>query len=125
EDRALGNTHLDQVIETIVEQNRRIIETDGQGAEEDLEHLFVDIEVDRGRSLRVGTLEVEDRLVPFPPQRATQGVWSQSGTVITDIVFELLTLLRHHPGDDLAHGPVGTVEHFLLGTVEGVIAEAL
>ena len=51
-----------QIVEAVVEQDLRIEQIDGEGAEEHLEHFFVQQEVDRGERLRIAAVEVEDRL---------------------------------------------------------------
>jgi hypothetical protein len=49
EQRSFGNAHVDQVIEPVIEQDLRIEDHDHVDAEEHLEHVFVEVEIDRGR----------------------------------------------------------------------------
>jgi hypothetical protein len=53
EQRALGDAHVDQVVEAVVEDDLRIHDVDREGAEEHLEHVFVEEEVHRALGLRI------------------------------------------------------------------------
>ena len=89
EDAAGRNPHFEQVVEAVVEQDLRVEQIDGERAEEHLEHLFVQQEVDRRRRLRIAAVEVEDRLVALAPQRAGDLVRAVAHAVVVDPVLEL------------------------------------
>ena len=87
--RARRNAHLDQIVEAVVEQDLRVEHLDHVDAEEHLEHFFVQQKVDRGDRLRIGAVEIEDRLVAFAPQRAGDLVGPVAHAVVVDLVFEV------------------------------------
>src|SRR6185295_4449291 len=63
EQRAFRNLDLDQIVEAIVEQDLRIEHHDHVDAEEHLEHVFVEIEVDRAFRLRIGAAPIQDHAI--------------------------------------------------------------
>ena len=47
QDAPRRDPHFEQIVETVVEKDLRIEQIDGEGAEEHLEHFFVQQKVDR------------------------------------------------------------------------------
>ena len=65
--RSLGNVHLHQIIKAVVKHNLRVKHHDHVDAAEHLEHLFVEIKIDRADRLRVGAIKIKNNFVFVTP----------------------------------------------------------
>ena len=122
QDAAGGDLHVDEFVEAVVEQDLRVEDVDEEGAQEHLEHLFVEEEIDRADRLRVGAGEVEVRHIALAPQAARDLVRPHAHAVVVDVVLEVGLLLGHHHLDDGAHRALVAVEH--LGHRRDVVIDA-
>ena len=103
EQRAFRDLDLDEVVEAVVKQDLRVEYHDHVDAEEHLEHVFVEIEVDRAFRLRIGAGPIEDHAIADALHGAAELVGSVAASVVADVVFEdellfgdgLLNELRH------------------------------
>ncbi len=120
---AMGNTHLHQVIEAVVEHDLGVEDHDHVHAAEHLEHFFVQVEVDGTDRLGIRTLKIKDDLIPFPPHGALDAVGPHTQAVIANIVLEELLFLRHRGLDQLAHGALVAIQQLVQGRVENVITK--
>ena len=83
--RAVGQTGFDQIIETVIEQNLWIIDHDEVDADEHLEHAFIQIEVNRSSRLWISPGPVEDGFVAFAPDGCTLD--AEGGVWVADALF--------------------------------------
>ena len=123
--RALGQGHVNEVVEAVVEQDLGVEDHDHVDPDEHLEHAFVQIEVDRPRRLRRGAGPIEEGVVAFAPDRELHLERAVAAAVVVDIVLERLRLLGQVLHDQLAHGAIGALEQRLAGLLVGVAAEAV
>ena len=124
QDRARRDVDVDQVVETVVEQDLRVEDVDEEGPEEHLEHLFVQEKVHRADRLRVGAREIEIDLIALSPQRAGDLVGAHPHAVVVDEVLEIDLGLGDDDLQDFGHGPLVAVQHFFHRGDEVVDAEA-
>jgi hypothetical protein len=81
---ALGNTHVHQIVETVIEDDVRVHHVDREGAEEHLEHIFIEEEVHGALRLGIGAIEIENRLAAFAPQRALDAIRPHAHAVVAE-----------------------------------------
>ena len=124
EERPFGDTHVNQIVETIVEQDLRVKDHDHVDAEEHLEHVLVEIEVDRSLALRVGSREIEHDLFAFAPHRAFDLVGACAHAIIADIIFEADRFLANRHRNQRFHGAVVAGKQFLRRGYIDVITKA-
>ena len=65
--RSLRNVHFHQIIKAVVKHNLRVKHHDHVDAAEHLEHLFVEIKIDRADRLRVGAFKIKNDFVFVTP----------------------------------------------------------
>ena len=121
----LWDPHLQQVIEAVVEEDLRIEHHDHEHPNEHLEHLFVEIEVDRTNGLRIGAREVPDLFFALAPHRTGDLVRAHAHAVVANVVLEVLLLLGDVGHDEVAHRALVAVQHQFERRVVDVVAEAL
>ena len=122
---AIRYSYVDELVEAVIEENVRIEQVYRERAKEHFEHFFIHVEIDRALGLRVRAFEVENCHIAFAPQLASDLVRTFADTVVADIVFEVLRLLRHDHVNDRAHRFEVTIEHYLHRLLEHVITETL
>jgi hypothetical protein len=122
---ALGNTHVHQVVKTVIEGDVRVHHVDREGAEEHLEHILIEEEVHGALRLRVGAIEIENRLATLAPQRALDAIRPHAHAVIAEIVLKLPRLLGDDHLDDVLHGVVVALQHNVHGAVQDLVAKTL
>ncbi len=125
EQRAFGDVHLDEIVEAVVEQDLRIENHDHVDAEEHLEHVFVEIEVDRAFRLRIGARPVEHDIVAHAPHRAAQLVGAVAAPVVADVILEDELFLGDRLLDELRHRALVALESRLERGDERIHAEAV
>ena len=125
EQRALGDAHIDKIVEPVVEHDLRVHHVNREGAEEHLEHVFVEKEIHRTARLGVGAGKIEDGRRAFAPQAALDAIGPHAHAVIAEIVFELARLLGDKLLDDVLHRVVVALEHHRHGGGQHLVAEAL
>ena len=124
EKRPVRNAHIDQIIKAIVEQNLRIENHDHVNAEEHLEHILVQEEVDRRLALRVSASKIEHNLFAFAPHGALNFIRASAHAIVTDIIFETDRFFANCHGDERFHRTVIAREQFLRGRDVDIVTEA-
>ena len=89
EQRTLRDADLDQVVETVVEQDLRVEDHDHVDAEEHLEHVLVEVEIDRRRALRIGAGEIEHDRSPSRHIVHLILIGAEAHAVVADVILEL------------------------------------
>ena len=125
EQRSFGDPHVDQIVETVVEQYLRIEHHDHVDAEEHLEHVLVQVEIDRSLALRVGAGEVEHHLLALAPHGAFDLVRAIADAVVADIILETDRFLTDRHGNQLLHRAMVACQQFLRGGDIDIVAEPL
>ena len=110
EQRTFGNLDLDEVVKAVVEHDLRIEDHDHVDSEEHLEHVFVQIEIDRRRRLRVGSGEIEDHLRSLAVHRTFDLVRSITDAVVADVIGKADLVGADRILDESLHRAVVAVE---------------
>lgn len=117
--------HVDQVVEAVVVQNLRIEDHDHVNAEEHLEHVLVEVEIDRPFRLRIGAAPVEHHALALAPDRTAQLVWAETASVIANVILENQLFLGQGAADELSHRPAIAFQRRVQRADEAVDAETV
>ena len=117
------NTHLNQVIKTVVEHDLGIKDHDHEDAGKHFEHFFVQVEINRSRGLGVGSLKIEYYLVVLPPHGAGDFVRTHAHAVVTHVIFEINLVFGDSIYYELCHGAVISVQQLIHGRTKHIITK--
>ena len=123
--RPLGQRHLEDVVDPVVEQDLRVERHDHVDPEEELAEALVDMEVDRAGGLVVGPGPVGVTDVALAPDRQHHLERPVAEAVVVDPVGEGDGFLRDVPADDVRHRRAGPVEERVARALERLGPEAL
>ena len=123
EQRPFRDAHIDQVVESIIEQYLRIENHDHVDAEKHPEHVLVEQEIDRILALRIGPGKIEYHALALAPHRAFDLERACAHAVVADVIFKGHRRFADRVGNQVLHRAMVAGEQFLRGGDIDIIAK--
>ena len=97
------NVNFHQVVEAVVEHNLGVKHHDHVDPAEHLEHLLIEVEVNRADRLGVCAIKVENNFVFIAPHGALNSIRPHPQAIITNVILEVLLLLGNGIFNQFGH----------------------